>query len=409
MNNSSYAYVHVDNTFSESIAVFLVVMTTLLAIATVVWNCILIVIILRTPILHTLTNAVIVSVAVSDLLTGLLVMPFSAVTWYCRNMPFSDEACSVVGFIASLCSSSISFGILAVSLDRCAAMSRPLQYNHFINKKSISAMICTVWSSSLFLALLPFFGWGTYGYSNYLKTCMISMFSQTSYTVMKLVTCHILPAIAIVITLVIILNEARSHHRVITIAQLAIAMYSGPAAATGINYSRNTFRAMRTFLIIVIIHLTMHFPLPLYKLTVTTNRSLESRSIFIFLTFLCFISCLATPVTIATLNSKFKLSLQLMFKPKNKVSPGVVDSEAFTISTGLHSVLEASMAMKFLPAGHLSRDACTTTEPGTSGQTSSRFPRRKISVLQEVNSSSSSSKSSVDKQGAFRKSSSFPT
>ena len=403
MNSSSHGITRLEDTFSEAVVIFLVVVTALLAVVTSLWNSILIIIIVRTPILHTVTNAIIVSVAFSNLLIGSLVMPFTATTWYYIHLPFSDDVCSFVGMMTSLCEASVSYGILAVSLDRCAAMSRPLQYNHFINKRSISIMLCILWSLSLVFSIIPIFGWGNYIYSNNYKICMIDLLVFRSYSLMTLTTCHLLPAVAIVTTLLIIVNEARSHHRVITVAQLAIAMYSGPATANGFNYSRSAFRAMRTFLIIIVIYLTLFVPLPLYKLTVIADDSAESKTVFIILAILSFTSCLATPVTISTLNGKFKLSIQLMFKRNNRVRPRAAESEAFTISTGLQSVLEASM--KFIPGSHSSRDH--TAVPGTSGQTVSRFSQRKISVLPEVNSSSSNTPTS-DKVVSIRKSASFP-
>ena len=403
MNNTSHGSTLIEDTFSEAVLIFLVSIITLLAVVTSLWNSILIFIIVRTPILHTLTNVIIVSIAFSNVLIGLLVMPFTAITWYYRFLPFSDGMCSFVGMVTSLCEASVSYGILAVSLDRCAAMSRPLQYNHFINKRSISTMLCILWSLSLAFSFIPLFGWGNYIYSNNFDLCMADLLNFRSYSLTTLITCHLLPSVAIVTTLLVIVNEARSHHRVMTIAQLAIVMYSGPATANGFNYSRSTFKAMRTFLIIICIYLTLFLPLPLYKLSVVANVSVESKKAYFTLTILSFVSCLGTPVTISTLNGKFKLSIQLLFKRAHRVRPSAVESETFTISTGLQSILDNSM--KFIPGSHLSRDQKAVA--GSSGQIVSRSSQRKMSVVPEVNSTSTHTPSS-DKADNLRKSSSFP-
>ena len=76
-----------------------------------------------------------------------------------------------------------------------------------------------------------------------------------------------------------------------------------------------------------------------------------------------------------------------MFKRHAKVVPMNAESDAFTISTGLHSVFDASAGIKLKQIGNVSRDL--EALPGTSGQTVDRFPHRRISVLPEVNSSSS--------------------
>ena len=405
MNNSSKPCNCVEHTFSNAVVISVVIVTAVLAVVTTIWNCILIFIIARTPVLHTLTNALIVSLAIGELLAGVVVMPFSAATWFHESQPFSSTVCSFVGFMTSLHSSSISFGILTVSLDRCVAISRPLQYSRYINRNSVIAMISAVWSISLVFSLFPVFGRGSYGYSHYYRRCITQMFVQTSFSVVSFITCQVLPAFVIIITLIIIVSEARSHHRVIAIAQLAIAMYSGPAAAAGFNYSRSTFRAMRTFLVITIMYLVSYLPLALYSLIVIGNRSLQSNSTFIVLTLMSFVCCLATPLIITTFNSKFKLSIQMMFQRKTKVAPGHVDSDTFTISTGLHSVLDTSVGMKLKQTGSMICD--TEQVPGTSSRGVRLFPQRRISVLPEVNSSSSSPTSG--NETAVRKSSSFPT
>ena len=403
MNNTSHGIVSNEHAFSEAVITFLVTVIAILSVVTSLWNSILIFVILRTAILHTFTNAVIVSVAFSNVLIGALVMPFTAITWYNGFPPFSDDVCSFNGVLTSLSEASVSYGVLAVSLDRCAAMSRPLQYNHFINRRSISVMLCILWSLSLAFSIIPIFGWGKYIYSNDFDICMLDLINFRSYSLMTLITCHVLPAVAILVTLLVIVNEARSHHRVITIAQLAIAMYSGPATANGFNYSRSTFRAMRTFLIIICVHLAMFVPSPLYKLSVAANPSVESKKVFFTFTMLSFVSCLGTPVTISTFNGKFKLSIQLIFKRTNLVRPSAIESETFTITSGLQSVLDTSM--KFMPGSLSSRDQKVI--PGTSGQAVSGASQRKLSILPEVNSSTANTPS-PDKAVSRKKSSSFP-
>ncbi|XP_069581911.1 trace amine-associated receptor 1-like [Brachyistius frenatus] len=101
--------------------------------------------------LHTPTNYLIVSLAVSDLLLGLLVMFPSMIQcvescWY-----FGDFFCKVyMSSDVTLCTSSI-LNLLFISLDRHYAVCQPLQYKRKITVTIVLLMIVLSWSVSAFI------------------------------------------------------------------------------------------------------------------------------------------------------------------------------------------------------------------------------------------------------------------
>ncbi|XP_051253986.1 trace amine-associated receptor 1-like [Dicentrarchus labrax] len=98
--------------------------------------------------LHTPTNCLLVSLAVSDLLLGLLVMFPSMIRcietcWY-----FGDVFCKVyMSSDVMLCTASI-LNLSFISLDRHYAVCQPLQYRRKVTVNAVLIMILTTWSVS---------------------------------------------------------------------------------------------------------------------------------------------------------------------------------------------------------------------------------------------------------------------
>ena len=391
-NNSYYSTGNqsADYIPTPDVSIFLGVLVALLSVTSTLANVLLITIIVRTPSLHTKTNAAIVSISVSELLVGAFVMPVKSSSLFYPQRQMPSSLCDFVKFMSYLTVSSKSLGMLSLSIDRCVAVSHPLQYASCITKSTSIAFLSCVWVMGISFAVLPLAGIGTYLQFPDQENCPVISNKSIVFPIIFELTFVVVPSTIIAINVLIVLVEARSHHRVITIAQLAIAMYSGPAAASGINYSRSTFKAMRTYLIICNVYLFACFPRSIYTVAVLVNIGSYHSTAYNLFTLLFYACCITTPLVISTMNSKFKQSIKALFKRKNRVKPQA-DIEPYTITTGLHSILETSMVLKFVSHNDTVKSSVRdNVRPGPSVDPVVTFAKRKISILNEIHSSSSS-------------------
>ncbi|XP_056322450.1 trace amine-associated receptor 13c-like [Danio aesculapii] len=117
---------------------------SLLSAWTVFLNLLVIISISHFKKLHTPTNMIILSLAVNDLLIGLIVMPVDAVKlietcWY-----FGDTLCDLYMIIMGLLLSASLSNLILIAVDRYVAVCHPLLYPQKITmtKTLISIFIC---------------------------------------------------------------------------------------------------------------------------------------------------------------------------------------------------------------------------------------------------------------------------
>ncbi len=78
--------------------------------------------------LHTPTNLIILSLAVADLIVGLIVIPFMGITFIESCWYFGETFCSLFLFISFMVVSASLGNLVFISVDRYIAVSDPLRY-----------------------------------------------------------------------------------------------------------------------------------------------------------------------------------------------------------------------------------------------------------------------------------------
>uniref|UniRef100_A0A8C6TP86 Histamine H2 receptor n=1 Tax=Neogobius melanostomus TaxID=47308 RepID=A0A8C6TP86_9GOBI len=137
--------------------------TLCLLIALTVWGNVLVCLAVCTHRrLRCLTNCFIVSLAVTDLLLGVLVLPFSALLQLSNDWPFGPVFCNFyISMDVMLCTASI-LTLLAISIDRYLAVTLPLRYTSMVLPWKVAVAMISVWTVSLAVSFLPIqMGWNT--------------------------------------------------------------------------------------------------------------------------------------------------------------------------------------------------------------------------------------------------------
>ncbi|MED6256846.1 5-hydroxytryptamine receptor 2B, partial [Ataeniobius toweri] len=100
--------------------------------------------------LQNATNYFLMSLAVADLLVGLLVMPIALVTiLYNSRWPLPDFLCPIWLFLDVLFSTASIMHLCAISLDRYIAIKKPIQHSQYKSRAKALAKIALVWLISI--------------------------------------------------------------------------------------------------------------------------------------------------------------------------------------------------------------------------------------------------------------------
>ncbi|XP_073331627.1 trace amine-associated receptor 13c-like [Pagrus major] len=130
--------------FWTDFALYLVFVSGMLV--TILGNCLVIVSICHFKQLHSPTNVLILSLALVDLLVGVIVMPFSATRTIHGCWFYGDTFCHIhTGFEVSLPTLSI-FHLICIAVDRHQAICNPLHYSREITMSVAVIMVCACWA-----------------------------------------------------------------------------------------------------------------------------------------------------------------------------------------------------------------------------------------------------------------------
>ncbi|XP_061697477.1 5-hydroxytryptamine receptor 2A-like [Syngnathoides biaculeatus] len=110
--------------------------------------------------LQNATNYFLMSLAVADMLLGMLVMPVSMVTiLYDYGWPLPSELCPVWIYLDVLFSTSSIMHLCAISLDRYIAIRNPIQHSRFNSRTKARIKIMAVWTISAGISMpIPVMG-----------------------------------------------------------------------------------------------------------------------------------------------------------------------------------------------------------------------------------------------------------
>ncbi|XP_017291690.1 trace amine-associated receptor 1-like [Kryptolebias marmoratus] len=140
-------------TTPSAICVLLYAFLTLLSVVTVCGNLLVIISIIYFKHLRTPTNSLILSLAVADLLVGIIVFPFSMAFSLSSCMYHEGLFCKVRGSFDILLSTCSIMHLCCISIDRYYAVCQPLTYKSKISRYVVVIMIALSWGVSALIGI----------------------------------------------------------------------------------------------------------------------------------------------------------------------------------------------------------------------------------------------------------------
>ncbi|XP_040907126.1 beta-2 adrenergic receptor-like isoform X2 [Toxotes jaculatrix] len=142
---------------SNPVVVLLGVAMALLILAIVFGNVLVITAILRFQRLQTVTNLFIASLAVADLIMGLVVVPFSSSNILLNRWQFGNSMCQFWTATDVLCVTASIETLCVIALDRYLAITSPLRYPVLLTRGRALVVILGVWAVASFISFLPIY------------------------------------------------------------------------------------------------------------------------------------------------------------------------------------------------------------------------------------------------------------
>ncbi|XP_009303915.4 trace amine-associated receptor 13c-like [Danio rerio] len=285
----------------------LYIFVSLLSVWTVILNLLVIISISHFKKLHTPTNMIILSLAVTDLLIGLIVMPVEAVKLIDKCWYFGDTFCGLTLILIWVIPSASLSNLVLIAVDRYMAVCHPLLYPQKITMANTLMSICLSWVyySAYNTALL--FDNGYFDTSHRTDVCYgdCSVMMSFSWRVTDLFMCFIFPCVMI-ITLYLRIFYA-VHQQVKVINSL---MKGGKCVLKGSVKRKSESKAALTLGIIVTVYLLCW--IPYYICTLTVNSS----TVISVLTWIVYANSGLNPLVYALFYPWFKKTVKLILTLK---------------------------------------------------------------------------------------------
>ncbi|XP_051790263.1 adenosine receptor A2b-like [Erpetoichthys calabaricus] len=155
--------------------------------------------VLRCGKLRTVTNTFLVSLAVADILVGVVVVPSAILSDLGIPLRTSPICVPMTCSLLVLTQASI-FGLLLISVERFIAVMQPLSYNVFLRPARVCQMICGSWVLAFAVGLVPMMGWNKKPKCDS-TPCMFKQVITNTYIVYFNFLCFILVPLLIMLVL----------------------------------------------------------------------------------------------------------------------------------------------------------------------------------------------------------------
>ncbi|XP_045910543.1 trace amine-associated receptor 13c-like [Micropterus dolomieu] len=254
--------------------------------------------------LHTPTNILLLSLAVSDFLVGLLLMPAEIL----RNIHcwfLGDLMCSLYIYVAYIIPSASIGDMVLISVDRYVAICHPLHYTTRITERRVKLCVCLCWFCSVFYCCLFVKDDLTRSdrYNSCYGECVVVVDHITD--AINLVMTFIFPVSLIIVlymrVFVVAVSQARAMRSHITAVTLQCSV--------SLTAKKSELKAARTLGVLIFVFLICFCP---YYCVSLAGDSLFNTSSGTFVIFLFSLNSCLNPVIYAMFYPWFRRAVKLI-------------------------------------------------------------------------------------------------
>ena len=176
-------------------------------------NTLVILAIYRNKLLQTPTNAILCSLAVTDVLGPALRLFSLSVAMLRNRWDFGCTWCVMSSTLGIFFGASSINHLCLISIERCITIKYPYKSSQFITKVTVSIATGLVWVISLLSSLFPFFGIGFVAFQPHLLDCEVYLKHDPMLGFLLGCVYFIFPFVVMVIVYTLILYSVRKQVR----------------------------------------------------------------------------------------------------------------------------------------------------------------------------------------------------
>lgn len=141
----------------STVSIVYMVLEIIIGVFAILGNGLVLYIVYKNKRLQTVTNFFIANLAVADFLVGLIAVPFAILSD--NGLPEHFYGCLLVNSTVVILTQSSIFSLLAIAVERFAAIKDPYKYHSFWTPKFALGVIIITWVLATLIGLVPVFGW----------------------------------------------------------------------------------------------------------------------------------------------------------------------------------------------------------------------------------------------------------
>jgi len=252
--------------------------------------------------LHTPTNILILSLAVSDFIVGLLLLPVEIILklscWF-----LGDLACSLFNYMAFIVTSASVGNMVLISMDRYVSICDPMHYTARVTVNRVRLCVCMCWLGSVsYSGIFARDGLSQPGKYNSCHGECVVFIDYVSGTVDLVLTC-VLPVTVIIVLYVRVFSVAATQARAMR-SQISVVTHR---LAAGSKTMRSELKAARTLGLVVVLFLLCFCPY--YAVSLAGDNTLSSSYVS-FVLYLFYLNSCLNPVIYALFYPWFRKAVK---------------------------------------------------------------------------------------------------